>query len=228
MQECTNMFSRNALFFTQEQSSAILNAEIAVAGVGGLGCVVAEILSRLCIKRLVLIDNGVVDEPDIGRQSLFDSYDIGRKKIDAASEKLKRINPSIDIAAHFLNIEKGDIAAIINDADGVVDCLDNYNSRFALEKNLKDNQFMVHGGVEADYGQIATIMPYKTAGLSEIYANIETNNKIIAVSTVSVYVIASLMAQETLNNILGKPQLLNKMLVVELGDFTFRMLDLNI
>jgi hypothetical protein len=53
--------------------------------------------------------------------------------------------------------------------DGIADCLDNYQSRFALESVLGDRHFLVHGGVEEDYGQVTTIVKQQTPLLKDMY-----------------------------------------------------------
>jgi molybdopterin/thiamine biosynthesis adenylyltransferase len=219
------IFSRNILFYSKEKFNIIKDSKIAIAGVGGLGCVVAEILSRMGVS-LILIDSGIVDEPDLGRQSLYGIDDVGKRKIDAAKESLFRKTGFDNTETIFADITKEDLSKNLNKADGIVDCLDNYKSRFALENYLSESQFLIHGGVEDDFGQITTIQKGITPKLADIYKGVGEKNGIISVSTDSVFAIASLMAKETINNILKKPQLINKMLVVELEDFSFIKIDL--
>ncbi len=224
-----DIYSRNALFFSKKEMDTIKKARIAIAGVGGLGCVVAEILARMGVGFLTLIDNGIVDMPDLGRQSLYEIEDIGLKKVDAAKDSLLKKTDTCTIKTAFFDIKADCPKDMLSEVDGVTDCLDNYESRFALEDCIEKNRFLVHGGVENDYGQVTTIIKGKTQKLSDIYSNMHSSNnsRIIAVSTPSVFVVASLMAYEVVNNILGKPKLINKMLVVELADFSFFKIDLN-
>ncbi len=224
-----DIYSRNALFFSKKEMDTIKKARIAIAGVGGLGCVVAEILSRMGVGFLTLIDNGIVDMPDLGRQSLYEIEDIGLKKVDAAKDSLLKKTDTCTIKTAFFDIKADCPKDMLSEVDGVADCLDNYESRFTLEDCIGKNLFLVHGGVENDYGQVTTIIKGKTQKLSDIYSNMHSSNnrRIIAVSTPSVFVVGSLMAYEVVNNILGKPKLINKMLVVELADFSFFKIDLN-
>ncbi len=227
MENIDTVFSRNLLFFSKEKLDVVNSSCIAVAGVGGLGCVVAEILVRLGVRELVLVDNGFVDEPDLGRQLLYDTEDLGRKKVDAAKEKLLKATGFSNIKTFFSDIRTDNLLEIFKDADGAADCLDNYESRFILENYAPENKFIVHGGVENDFGQITTIIKDKTPSIADIYSGIRMKKAEIAVSTVSVFAIGSLMAQEIVNNILGKPELLNKMLIVELSDFSFYKVELS-
>ncbi len=218
--------SRSALVFSKRDMERIKHSRIALAGIGGLGCIVAEILVRTGIGRLSIMDNGVVDMPDLGRQSLYDVDDIGKKKIDAAKEKLMKKTQTCKIDVFDYDIKNDNLEGITSDVDGIADCLDNYESRFALEEYLNKNQFLVHGGVEQTYGQITTIIKNQTQSLRMLYGGLGENKGVIGVSTPAVFVIASLMSQEIINNILDKPQLVNKMLIVELDDFSFNIMDL--
>ncbi len=224
-----DIYSRNALFFSKEEMRSIKNAKIAVVGVGGLGCVVSEILARMGVVSLLLMDNGIVDMPDLGRQSLYGLEDIGKRKVDAAKDALLKKVDTCKIESVFCDVNKNCPVELLSQADGIVDCLDNYESRFALEECLSDTQFLIHGGVENDYGQITTVIKSKTQTLKDIYPNMESTAKedFVAVSTPVVFVTASLMAQEVIGNIIKKPNLVNEMLIVELSDFSFSKIKLN-
>ena len=195
-------------------------------GIGGLGCVVSEILVRLGVGKLVIADNGIVEESNLGRQSLYCVEDLDKKKTEVAKSKLEKMTGCTSIEEYFFDVRSKETKKIIHSVHGIADCLDNYESRFALENYLYDNQFLVHGGVERDFGQITTIVKNKTLKLSDIYYNIKIYNETIAVSPISVFAIGSLMAQEVMNNIIGTPMLINKLFIVELSDFSFTTLEL--
>ena len=71
----------------------ILSSSILIVGVGGLGCPAAENLVRAGIGTIGLIDNDIINLSNIHRQSLFNSKDIKKSKVDVAAKKLKEINP---------------------------------------------------------------------------------------------------------------------------------------
>ena len=128
------------------------------------------------------------------------------------------INPKLEI-----DIFQQDISDLQNmhlpHFDGIADCLDNFASRFELEELLSENQFLVHGGVQNDFGQITTIIPNKTQSLKDIYPGIHIPVAVPVVPQI-VITIGSMMAQEIIYNIFDKPQLINKMLIIELSDFS--------
>ncbi len=224
MVELDAVESRNILFFGKSNLMKIRKSSVLVVGVGGLGCIVAEVLTRLGVGELSLIDNGVVDEPDLGRQLLYNIDDLGKKKVIAAKKRLKEINKFVEITEIDLDVK--DISTYdLRRYDCVCDCLDNFQSRFVLEGKLENGQCLVHGGIENDYGQLTTIIKGETVLLKDIYNDIEDKG-IIPVSTPAVFVIGSLMAQEAVNVLLEKPRLANILLVAELDDFTFTKINL--
>jgi len=216
------MFSRNIQFWGEEKQQLLARSTILIAGVGGLGCTVAEGLTRAGIGKLILIDNDKVEISNLNRQILYYQNDLGKPKIEVAKRRLKAINPELDIMLFHDSIENLEKASLPH-FNGIADCLDNFSARFKLENLLKPNNFLVHGGVQNDFGQITTIKPEKTQTLKDIYPGVHIP---VAVPIIpqNVLSIGSLMVQEIINNLFGKPQLLNKMLILELSDFSmFKM-----
>lgn len=214
------IFSRHMKFMGEENFIKIRQAIILVAGLGGLGSVVSELLVRLGVGKLILVDHQKVDVPDLNRQQLYTSEDIGKLKTRAAIERLSKIHSFTDLLP--LNVDVRNITEIaktikINQVNGMADCLDNYASRFALEQQITSQLFLVHGGVKEDFGQVTTVL--EAGKLAALYSGEADDHKIIPVSPVIVQSIGALMVQEILNNICGKPQLYNEMLVFELDGF---------
>lgn len=221
----SDLFQKNIQFWGEKNQKIISRTAIVIAGVGGLGCAVAETLTRAGISKLILIDNDVVEASNLNRQILFDQNDIGKPKVQIAKLKLQMINPELEI-----EIFNNDITELQDKAlphfSGIADCLDNFAARFELEKLLCPDHFLVHGGVQNDFGQITTIIPDITQSLKDIYPGIHIPVAVPVVPQI-VMSIGSLMAQETINNLLEKPQLLNKMLILELADFSMFKVEIN-
>ena len=86
----------------------ILNSKVLIIGMGGLGCPVAEFLTRSGIGALGIVDHDLVGLSNIHRQTLYDEKDLGRLKVKAAKKKLANINSKtkIDIYNFKLNKKK--------------------------------------------------------------------------------------------------------------------------
>ncbi len=214
----SEMFLRNIQFWGAEKQKILTDSSILIAGVGGLGCTVAEILTRSGIGKLIIIDNGIIEASNLNRQILFEVSDIGKPKVDVAKKKLQAINTELKVEAIQKDISDLNQAHLPH-FTGIADCLDNFAARFELEKLMQPEHFLVHGGVQNDFGQITTINIGKTQTLKEIYPGIHISVKVPIVPQ-TVLAIGSLMAQEIINNIFDKPQLINKMLILELADFS--------
>ena len=219
-----DMFSRNIIFWGDKKQKILTDSSILIAGIGGLGCTVAEALTRAGIGKLILIDKDKVEISNLNRQILFDQNDIGKPKVEIAKQKLKAINSNLNV-----DIFQKDVSELIDlhlpHFEGIADCLDNFATRFELEKLLIGNHFLVHGGVQNDFGQITTIQPSKTQTLKEIYPGMHIPVSLPIVPQI-VITIGSLMTHEIINNLFSKPQLINKMLIVELSDFSMFKVEL--
>ena len=216
-------YSRQELFWGTEPQRLIGGGTLLIAGVGGLGATVSQILARAGVARLHLVDDGVVGLSDLQRQSLYGECDLGRKKVEVARERLVAINSAVEVSAHDARID-GAFALPVG-IDGVADCLDNFASRFALFRALPAGRFFVHGGVQGDQGQLLTLVKGVSQPLEAILAGSLQPEGTIPVTPDSVFVIAGLMAHELLQNLAGKPKLLDRFLVVDLAGFVFSFLE---
>lgn len=212
------LFSRNIKFWGEKKQTLLNESSILIAGMGGLGCAVAENLIRAGIGKLILVDNDKIEISNLNRQILFDQNDIGKSKVDVAKQKLKAINPELEVKVFQKDVsEVKDLH--LPHFNGIADCLDNYTSRFILNDALLDDQFLVHGGVKNDFGQITTIKNGITQTLRQIFGDYKDDIE-PGIIPQTVITIGSLMAHEIINNIFGEAQLLNKLLIIELSDFS--------
>ncbi len=113
--------------------------KVAVVGVGALGTVAGELLVRAGIGKVILIDRDLVEESNLQRQLLFDEKDIGKSKAVAARQKLKEINSQIEVESFNVHLSSENIS-LIKDAEVVLDCTDNLQTRFLLNDFCKKNK----------------------------------------------------------------------------------------
>jgi len=213
------MFDRQIAYWGMEKQKLLENSSILVAGIGGLGCLLSEILVRAGVGRIYLCDDGEIDESDLNRQFLYYKEDVGEKKINIAIKRLAKIHSTTEIVSVNGKIDHDFI--IPEDILGVVDCLDNYESRFALWDRLESGMFLVHSGVERFFGQVLTLIKEKSPMLSDIFLNLDENTRPIPISADSAAVISSIASVEVIKNIFRNPALVNTFLIIDLSDFTF-------
>ena len=216
-------FSRQLLVWGDEKQNRIAESTLLVAGLGGLGATVSQILARSGVAALHLVDEGTVALSDLHRQSLYGECDIGRKKVLVAEERLKAINANVRIFVHDARIDQK--FCIAAEVDLVVDCLDNFGSRFDLYNAARVGQFFVHGGVQVSQGQVLTLVKGESQPLDEIFAGSLQPKGPIPVTPDSVFIIAGLMSNEILQTIFGEPKLLNRFLVIDLVNLSLTFLE---
>ncbi len=221
MESSVAFLARQILLWGEENQEILTRSTLLVAGVGGVGCTAAEVLSRCGVGKLILIDNKEVDPPDLGRQSLYTIQDLGRPKAVAAAERLSKISGLTEILPLEETIGEMDLSAVLGECDGVLDCLDNFEARFALEAELPGNSFIVHSAILGGFGQVTTTLPERTVRLRDLYAGLNQPCSPVPVAAPIVYILGSIMAQEALNNLWGKPELAGELLVVDANHFFF-------
>ena len=160
-------FTRHRPLLTQEQWNIIRTATYVVAGAGGLGSHVLDLLVRLGVTRLEVWDSGILDEPDLNRQSLYTRGDLGKPKVLCAEKRLRAIHPDITIEPVLKALTEYDSPGkSLGGADVCFDCLDSFSARAGLETALvrvweQQNRpgLLVHGAVSGYYGQAAVLFP---------------------------------------------------------------------
>ena len=203
----------------------IRRASFLVAGLGGLGSYSAEILTRMGAKKLFLVDYKKVDEPDLNRQVLYFAEDVGRSKVEVARDRLLRIRGDVEIEAMEKRID--DSFDLPEGVDVVLDCLDNFESRFVLSRKAWDKKIpLVHAGVKEYSIQITTILPGKTQRLEEVFKGV-MDEETPQVFPPSVAVASALQVSEAVNAICGRPLSAGKLVIFDLFDLSMDFVKLS-
>jgi len=141
----------------------IKNGTVFIAGVGGLGGPVSIYLAVAGVGRRRICDYGRVEITNLNRQILYTDDDIDKLKVDSAQRTLKKLNPHIRVDCFSDTIVKDNVDDIVGGADIVVDCLDNFETRFVLNEFVVRRRIpLVHAGVEGMAGQLSFIHPPET------------------------------------------------------------------
>lgn len=147
----------------EENQKKLLSKKILIIGLGGTGSAIADLISRIGIKKLILIDRDKIEDTNIHRQILYDYSDINKYKAETAYKKIKKINPDIDIKFYNNTFDASKIDLIKN-VDLVFDGTDNMTTRFII--NDACNYFnipWVFTSANEIYGEIKAIIPDKTS-----------------------------------------------------------------
>ena len=135
----------------------ILSSKVLIVGAGGLGSPVAEFLSRTGVGSLGVIDDDKVSLSNLHRQSLYNTADIGKFKVQIAKNKIRKINPHTKVTAYKIRLNNKNFKKIINDYDYIVDGSDNFKTKFLLNDYcLKFKKILVTGAISKFDGHIFT------------------------------------------------------------------------
>jgi len=115
---------------TLEGQKRIKAASILCIGTGGLGSPIALYLAAAGIGRLGLVDFDVVDFSNLQRQILHGTDDVGRKKLNSAKDRIKAVNPNVQVDLHDCLFRSENAMQIVRDYDVVVDGTDNFPTRY--------------------------------------------------------------------------------------------------
>ncbi len=147
----------------------LLEGAVGVVGAGGLGGFVIELLARMGIGKLVVIDGDNFSDSNLNRQLFSSETKVGFSKAKAAAERVVAINSTTEVEAHHLIGDADNLPLLLKDCNLVIDCLDNLPSRFVLEKVCGWlGLLLIHGAIAGFLGQIAVIRPHKPL-LESIY-----------------------------------------------------------
>jgi molybdopterin/thiamine biosynthesis adenylyltransferase len=225
-------FLRNAKALTAQEQATLLGSRAAVVGLGGLGGTVVEILARIGVGALTLIDGDGFEESNLNRQLLSTVETLGAGKAEEAGRRVRAVNPAVDLTIHGDFFTPQD-AGFFEGADLVVDCLDTITARFDLESAAKAaSKPLVSAAVAGAAGHVTTVFP-EDPGLAAIYGQPgdsarKGSEAELGCLPQAVVLLASMEASEAIKVLLGKGALLrNRLLLVDLFHNTFETIELS-
>jgi molybdopterin/thiamine biosynthesis adenylyltransferase len=202
----------------EEAQGALKGSTVFIAGAGGLGSAVALYLAAAGIGILRICDHGEVELSNLNRQILHGDKDVGRKKVHSAGDSITRVNPEVKTVLLDRTLNDHDIAELVADALILVDCLDNFETRFVLNRFAAGRGLpMVHAGVYGMAGQITFLHSPHTPCLQCIFPEAPPP-EVFPIVGATAAVVGSLEAMETLKFLTGTGTLLKNRLLVWEGD----------
>ena len=118
----------------------IKKAKVLIIGVGGLGCPLLSYLSSSGIGNIGIVDHDKIELGNLNRQILFDSFDLGKYKVNQAKVKIKKIYNRIKIKTFKIKISKKNINSILKKYDVICDGTDNFDTRLLINDYCKKNK----------------------------------------------------------------------------------------
>ena len=135
----------------------LLNSKVLIVGVGGLGSPIAIYLAAMGIGKIGVVDKDFIEISNISRQILFTTNDVKKNKSFIAANKLKSINPEIQIQSFNKKLTLKNIDQIAKNYSLIVDGSDNFRTRFLVNDYcLKNKKILISGAISKFDGQVYT------------------------------------------------------------------------
>jgi adenylyltransferase/sulfurtransferase len=113
-----------------EGQQALLASRVLLIGAGGLGCPLAQYLGAAGVGKLGLVDDDTVAASNLHRQVLFTTHDVGRPKVEVVAERIRAMNPDVELALHPVRLTSANALELFRDYDIIVDGTDNFPTRY--------------------------------------------------------------------------------------------------
>lgn len=136
-----NFLDRQISLIGKENNEKIIATRIVLFGVGGVGSYVLEMFLRNGIRNILLCDFDTVDETNINRQLVAYNDTIGKKKVDVAKNRAKRINEKVEMITYDEKVSEDNIYDMLKDfnPDYIIDCIDDVDAKITIMKYAYEN-----------------------------------------------------------------------------------------
>jgi adenylyltransferase/sulfurtransferase len=139
-----------------EGQEKLLNSRVLIIGLGGLGSPVAIYMAAAGVGELVLVDFDKVDLSNLQRQIVHSTNDIGVNKAESAKESILALNPGCQVSSIDHKLENEELSSLVAETDLVIDCSDNFATRFAINRACVANHTpLVSGAAIRMEGQVS-------------------------------------------------------------------------
>lgn len=227
-------------FWDQAAQDRLASSHAMIVGCGALGCPSADLLARAGVGKITIIDRDLVDYSNLHRQTLFCDADARDQlpKAQAARNRLRAVNPEIDIEAVVADFGAYDAERIVINSrfgkpDVLLDGTDNFETRFLInDLSVMHRIPYVYGGAIATKGMAAVFIPGKTPCLRCLFSAPPPPGSQPTCETAGVFapvsaIIASYQASEALKLLLGADdRVMGSMLEFDLWEGQRRRIEL--
>lgn len=163
------IMTRQMPIVDKNEQEKFKNAKITVIGCGGIGGQTIEMLARMGVGELVLVDEDAFDWTNLNRQTLATTAEIGMDKSNVAKQKVELINPYVKVKSFSQHVDSSNIDEIIQDSNIVIDALDNILTRVIVSRKAREHKIpYIHGAIHGTLGQI-TVFLSNTKSYEEMF-----------------------------------------------------------
>jgi molybdopterin/thiamine biosynthesis adenylyltransferase len=220
-------YLRNLFGFSVSDQIALLRSNAALAGLGGLGGYMLELLARIGVGRIEAADGDRVEEHNLNRQILCGSGNLGELKADAARRRAAEANESVEVSLRAEFLDEAGFRGLLEGKDAGVDALGGLRVRRILQRAAADAGVpLVSAALAGEVGYVTTIYPGQEGPLS-LWEGDEGAEISLGCAPHAVSGLASVQCAETVHILAGRePALKGKIAVLDLADFTWSTFEL--
>jgi adenylyltransferase/sulfurtransferase len=143
-------------------------ARVLVVGAGGLGSPLIQYLAAAGIGEIGIVDDDHVSLSNLQRQVLHGTPDIGRPKVESATDAVAKLNPNVKVTPIAMRLDAANAAELIRGFDIVADGSDNFDTRYLVSDTcFAEKKILVTAAVGAFDGSLTTLRPFETAASGE-------------------------------------------------------------
>jgi adenylyltransferase/sulfurtransferase len=213
----------------------LLRAKVLVIGAGGLGSPVLFYLAAAGVGNIGVVDDDVVELSNLQRQIIHNEKNLGEKKVVSAKEKIRALNPDVNLEIFDFRANRESLRKICADYDFILDATDNFPTRFIINEICHEQKKpLIFAAVKGFLGQVSVFKSYEKT--SPCYAcfnpNIVDENFSLPLSEKGILgavagTIGALQATTAIKEILGiSESLVGKILIFDFLKNEFRKVNL--
>lgn len=208
-------YRRNQQSLTQEEQHRLFDSHVLIVGCGGLGGLISELLARVGIGSLTLIDPDVYEEHNLNRQIFSTVKTLGHSKAKTVRKRLLEIHPALHVRAFQESFSPQNAHLFVKGKSAAVDALDCPLTKTLLAFTCSEEKVpFIHGAIGGWMGQCST-----SKNLEEVYKDGEKGaEKQSGNLPMTAAFCACLQASLVLKTLLGKPVLDDSLLFFDLYD----------
>ena len=229
-------FSRQIVLprFGEQGQLKLRKSKVLIAGIGGLGAFSSLLFAEMGVGYLRIVDRDLVERTNLHRSPLYTEEDLDLAKVEAASIRLQRINPSMVIDTHASHISEGNLEGLLDGIDIVIDGLDNFETRRIINKECVKRKIpFVFCGVSARIGNLAVFNSDSNSScLSCLYHEVNDDDlescDITGIHPALLATVTGLQVHEAVDLLIhGNTTLSGNLLFIDLQNMSFNKIPLH-
>ena len=216
--------------FGEAEQEKLRNARVLVIGAGGLGSAVLHYLAAAGIGCIGIVEFDSVTHSNLQRQILYTTHDLDNPKVEIAAERLMAINPYSRIITFGVRLTEENAEEIFDDFDLVMDCTDNYATRYIIDRTCEKLSLpMIYGTAQEAEGQVGIFHAGGAGSYTSLYPEEERQPDDIPVGVISPMpgIVGSIQAMEAIKLITGYGETLTgRLLTFDAKTMDFKVFNL--